>query len=128
MYNRLRDLLHWQHILLALYYIYLNAADREPITIENDSVANLYPEWILNGVFVNWVKFQRVLFYVVFFFFCCPLIDMVTAMIYYQAARIVEGMQREVRELPTNGYKTLSSLSQPEIRYIACGLVSKLSI
>jgi len=43
-------------ISFLLYTIFLNAADREPITIENDLMVYFYPGWIFNRVFVNCVN------------------------------------------------------------------------
>ena len=96
-------------ISFLCYAIYLNVSGENPVTKDLDLVASFYPGLILNPFFVVWVKFQRVFFTLMFNVYG-PLMDIVPAMVFYYAAKIVEGVKWEVRELNT---KNMANKSVP---------------
>ena len=74
-----------------------------------DFIAGYYPYLFSNPFYVIWIKFTNTFVQFVFVVFC-PLIDIVPAIVYYHAARMVEGMKWEIRELGTNGSSPSNSI------------------
>lgn len=108
-------------IIYTLYYIYTlcnlftsiyaevigNDDGSGPSDIDGDLIASYYPELVSNSFYISLVKFQNAFleFLTVVF---CPLIDIAPLMVYYHAARIVDGMTSEIQDdsSPSNSTKS----------------------
>jgi len=117
-------------IIYTLYYIYniffkllllicgeIFGSDDDDSTDEvlGDLIASYFPYLLSNPSYVPWIKFKNIFVQLVFGVFC-PLIDIVPAMVYYHAARMVEGMKWEIGELGTND-SSPSNSNKSEIMY-----------
>jgi len=105
-------------IVYSLYYgygfIYLStavyASSTTPITKNDDLIASYYPDLILCTPYVVWIAIQTPM-WVVLYMVMFPLIDIVPTFVYYHAAKIIEAITYEIREMANEA----SSVSKSEI-------------
>ena len=98
-------------IIYSVYYTYgflflfvfvgIFTTSTSPISASDDWIINYYPDLVLNTpytIFVRLIPPVSITFVTVFF----PLIDILPAIVYCHAAKLVEAMRWDVRDLITN--------------------------
>ena len=94
-------------IFFTLCSIYNHVTDDEPIMEYDDLMVRYFPYLILNPYYVIWNKFKNILSELLFSLFS-TLVDIVPVLVYYYAAKIVEGMKWEVKELSSDSKRPVS--------------------